>query len=129
VPVRAERLTLLEIKRSRLRPRLRDAQSARSAASHARKEELMATRRLPDASKPAQPATETAREARARKSAAAAPARTKLTPAARHALIAQSAYLRAERRGFAPGQEMEDWLAAEAEVEALLRVEHGGSPQ
>jgi len=88
----------------------------------------MATRRLPDASNPAQPAAETARP-RPRKSAAAAPAHTKLTPEARHALIAQSAYLRAERRGFAPGQEVEDWLAAEAEVDALLRVEHGGSPQ
>lgn len=28
------------------------------------------------------------------------------------------AYLRAERRGFAPGYEWEDWLAAEAEVTA-----------
>ena len=89
----------------------------------------MATRRLPDASSPAQPAAETAPPARTRKPAAATPARTKLTPEARQALIAQSAYLRAERRGFAPGQEMEDWLAAEAEVDALLRVEHGGSPQ
>lgn len=34
---------------------------------------------------------------------------------ARYRWIAHSAYLRAERRGFAPGQEVEDWLAAEAE--------------
>jgi hypothetical protein len=27
-----------------------------------------------------------------------------------------TAYFRAERRGFAPGYEVEDWLAAEAEV-------------
>jgi hypothetical protein len=46
----------------------------------------------------------------------------KLTPEARHALIAESAYLRAERRGFEPGHETEDWLAAEVEVDALLRV-------
>jgi hypothetical protein len=32
------------------------------------------------------------------------------------ALIAQAAYLRAERRGFTPGQEIDDWVAAEAEV-------------
>lgn len=38
----------------------------------------------------------------------------------RHALIAAEAYLRAERRGFAPGHEDEDWSAAEAEVEARL---------
>ncbi|HEY0767228.1 MAG TPA: DUF2934 domain-containing protein [Steroidobacteraceae bacterium] len=44
-------------------------------------------------------------------------------------MIAQSAYLRAERRGFAPGHETEDWLAAEVEVNALLKVGHGGSSQ
>jgi len=47
----------------------------------------------------------------------------------RHAMIAESAYLRAERRGFAPGRETEDWLAAEAEVDALLRGSRRGSPQ
>jgi len=31
-------------------------------------------------------------------------------------LIAELAYYRAERRGFAPGGELEDWLEAEAEV-------------
>ena len=31
-------------------------------------------------------------------------------------MIAVSAYYRAERRGFAPGHELEDWLAAEAEI-------------
>ena len=44
-------------------------------------------------------------------------------------MIAQNAYLRAERRGFEPGHETEDWLAAEAEVDVLLRVEYGGSSQ
>jgi len=29
-------------------------------------------------------------------------------------MISEGAYLRAERRGFAPGHETEDWLAAEA---------------
>ncbi len=48
---------------------------------------------------------------------------------ARRAMIAQSAYLRAERRGFASGGEVEDWLAAEAEVDALLRAGNGGPPQ
>jgi hypothetical protein len=41
-------------------------------------------------------------------------------PEQRTALIAQAAYFRAERRGFAPGHETEDWLAAEAEVDARL---------
>ena len=32
--------------------------------------------------------------------------------------IAIAAYLRAERRGFAPGHELDDWLAAEREIDA-----------
>lgn len=34
---------------------------------------------------------------------------------ARRRRIAERAYRRAEARGFAPGQELDDWLAAEAE--------------
>jgi hypothetical protein len=45
-------------------------------------------------------------------------------PEKRAALIAEAAYFRAEKRGFAPGHEAEDWLAAEREVDAaLLRAE------
>jgi hypothetical protein len=36
--------------------------------------------------------------------------------------IAEAAYYRAERRGFEPGRETEDWLAAEAEVLARVRA-------
>jgi hypothetical protein len=32
-------------------------------------------------------------------------------------MIAENAYYRAERRGFLPGYEIEDWLAAEAEID------------
>ncbi len=38
----------------------------------------------------------------------------------RHAVIAEAAYYRAERRGFAPGHELEDWLAAEAQIDKRL---------
>lgn len=34
-------------------------------------------------------------------------------------MIAEAAYFHAERRGFAPGNEMSDWLQAEADVEGL----------
>ncbi|MEW5789464.1 MAG: DUF2934 domain-containing protein [Pseudomonadota bacterium] len=34
--------------------------------------------------------------------------------------IATAAYHRAEKRGFAPGYEMLDWLEAEAEIDALI---------
>lgn len=36
----------------------------------------------------------------------------------REARIAERAYWRAEQRGFSPGQELDDWLAAEREVDA-----------
>src|SRR5688500_18050706 len=35
----------------------------------------------------------------------------------REARIAEAAYWRAERRGFAPGGELEDWLQAERELD------------
>jgi hypothetical protein len=39
----------------------------------------------------------------------------------RNAMIADAAWFRAEKRGFAPGHELEDWLAAEREVDARLK--------
>lgn len=39
----------------------------------------------------------------------------------REQMIAEAAYFHAERRGFAPANEMSDWLQAEVDVEALLR--------
>jgi hypothetical protein len=92
----------------------------------------MATRRIPTAN-PADPTMPemggTRPPPRARKSPTVTPKPTQVSADARRALIAESAYLRAERRGFAPGGETEDWLAAELEVDALLKLSHGGSPQ
>jgi hypothetical protein len=42
----------------------------------------------------------------------------RLTPAERHRRISDLAYRRAEQRGFTPGNELEDWLEAEREVDA-----------
>jgi Protein of unknown function (DUF2934) len=42
----------------------------------------------------------------------------------RQQLIAEAAYFIAERRGFAPGRELEDWARAEAEIDMRL----GGLP-
>ena len=47
--------------------------------------------------------------------------RTRLSPEERRRLIAETAYFIAERRGFATGWEIEDWLQAEAEVNRRLR--------
>jgi hypothetical protein len=52
-----------------------------------------------------------------------------VTEEARRAMIAEAAYFHAERRGFAPGNEAQDWLRAEAEIDALLRAAHPGPPQ
>lgn len=80
------------------------------------------------------PAAENAapRRSTAAPKAAAAPGPSKgitVSEDARRAMIAQAAYLRAERRGFTAGDEVEDWLAAEAEVDALLRAGNGRPPQ
>jgi hypothetical protein len=39
---------------------------------------------------------------------------------ARHALIAEAAYFRSKKRGAKPGNPIDDWLAAEQEVDARL---------
>lgn len=38
----------------------------------------------------------------------------------RNCMIAERAYYRAESRGFVMGHELEDWLAAESELNSLL---------
>lgn len=39
----------------------------------------------------------------------------------RRRMVADAAYYRAEARGFTTGYELEDWQAAEAEIDHLLR--------
>ena len=39
----------------------------------------------------------------------------------RQAMIAEAAYYRAEKRGFAPGHDLDDWLEAEALIEVTAR--------
>jgi hypothetical protein len=41
-----------------------------------------------------------------------------LAPDERYRRIAEAAYFHSERRGFAPGCELDDWLVAEREVDA-----------
>jgi DUF2934 family protein len=86
---------------------------------------------------PGDPGTERApRKPRATLSRNGAPARdeppraegdrmAKLSQDEVNSMISRAAYLRAERRGFEPGHEVEDWLAAEAEIRAMIE----GRPQ
>jgi hypothetical protein len=111
----------------------------------------MASRRTPDSSRPSKPTaaktpkttpadvtptgappTAPARTKRAsapKPAKTATPAKAQVSDETRHAMIAESAYLRAERRGFAPGGEVADWMAAEQEVDALLNANTGSGPQ
>ena len=83
----------------------------------------MATRRSDETTAP----TTSGAGSRGGQPAAARAARGKPAPRPavsaedRRTMIAEAAYLRAERRGFAPGEETEDWLAAELEVDTLLK--------
>jgi hypothetical protein len=45
---------------------------------------------------------------------------TEVSHEKKYQLIAESAYFRSEKRRFAPGNELDDWLAAETEVETRL---------
>lgn len=44
----------------------------------------------------------------------------KKVPEDRQSMIAKAAYFRAEQRNFEPGHELDDWLAAESEVDRRI---------
>jgi hypothetical protein len=46
---------------------------------------------------------------------------TRIDPDVRRQLVAAEAYFRAERRGFAAGNELDDWVAAEMAVDTRLQ--------
>jgi len=46
---------------------------------------------------------------------------TSIDPNVRRQLVAAEAYFRAERRGFAAGNELDDWVAAEVVVDSRLQ--------
>lgn len=49
-----------------------------------------------------------------------------IEPGQRRAMIAEAAYFRAERRGFEPGRELEDWCLAEGDIDGLLTRSDSG---
>ncbi len=67
-------------------------------------------------------ASASAKVAARKRSAEPRTAGAKIAPEQRQQVIAQAAYFIAERRGFAPGNELEDWLQAEAEFEACIKA-------
>jgi len=73
-----------------------------------------------DASDPSVAPSQKVRSRRAKSPAASATPRHRED---RHASIAEAAYFRSQHRGFIPGYELEDWLAAEEEVDQRLTGE------
>lgn len=67
-----------------------------------------------------------ARRVAAKPNAARAKPPGALAPEERQRFIAEAAYFKAERRGFAEGGELEDWVEAEAEIDALLDTRGAG---
>jgi len=51
------------------------------------------------------------------------------SPETRREMIAVAAYYHAERRGFRGGEELSDWIKAEAEIERLLEPEPANDPK
>jgi hypothetical protein len=45
---------------------------------------------------------------------------TSMDPTRRHVMIAEAAFYISQARGFTPSQELDDWLAAEREIEQRL---------
>jgi len=68
--------------------------------------------------KPAVAKKAAAKRATTRKAAPAKARRAPASPAERHSLIAQIAFLKAERREFRGGDPVQDWLEAEKEVDS-----------
>jgi hypothetical protein len=86
-------------------------------------EMLIANRLLHPSGKPAGRAASRLSSKLASKPANQPARRASITEYERQQRIADNAYYRAERRHFAPGYELIDWFAAEAEVDRQLAQE------
>jgi len=78
---------------------------------------------MPGGSKQAAPR----KTARPKKTATTGPGGS--SSVSRDEMVRMAAYFRAERRGFAAGNDLEDWLAAEAEVAALIKAPTAARPR
>lgn len=100
----------MESHHHRHNPRMRDVPKESAMATTARQEPKSGSAESqPAAVSAAQPAAAAKAEARPE----------------RHRMISEAAYFRSERRGFAPGADVEDWLAAEADIDR--EMQSGGS--
>lgn len=54
----------------------------------------------------------------------AEPQAVTISPELRHEMIREAAYFRAEKRGFAGGDPVSDWLLSEQEIDTALSTAH-----
>jgi hypothetical protein len=73
-----------------------------------------------NARQPEPPRHQARERAASAREAFAEPEGTAVDPAERHRMIAIAAYYLAERRGFGPGRELDDWHRATAQIDAML---------
>lgn len=59
-------------------------------------------------------------EAASMESSQSPPSASSVAEAARQKMVAEAAYYRAQKRGFVPGRELDDWFEAEAEISAYF---------
>jgi hypothetical protein len=93
-------------------------ESVSVSAKTAAKDIKAAKTTKPRAVKPRAAATKVAKEKKAATS-------SRLSPEDRHRMISERAYLLAEQRGFQGGDAVNDWLAAEAEVDGMSKPKRG----
>jgi len=75
------------------------------------------------AAKKKAPKKPTARKKAAIKKVRVTAATTAVNPEERYKMIAEAAFLRAERRGFVDGDDLRDWLDAEREIDQMLETQ------
>jgi hypothetical protein len=85
---------------------------------------MMATKRVSPGKKTTKQKTTAAAPELTDAAAIAVLESTRIDPDARRRLVAAEAYFLAERRGFAAGNELEDWVAAERLVDSRLKQMH-----
>jgi hypothetical protein len=88
--------------------RIRDASNEQRSA-------VMAQRDAPTSKAVPEPSSELSQQPRAGERPSSPNAPDEQAMPVRRRRVEESAYYRAERRGFAPGAELDDWYAAEAE--------------
>lgn len=94
------------------------AKSAPSTSKTPAREKPVTKSKSTARAKSVNPSGKSPSRSRASRSTALRPA---ISDAERDQRISEAAYFRAEKRGFTPGAELDDWFSAETEINQILR--------